>query len=167
MQTSYSDPCHAHHGASVGVQIQKLFPEKNWPQGEIQDQPGDFNTFRTTDKEKRYLDRLNSDLYDTLREAAEVHRQVRRWSQSWIKPGIKLTDMCELLENKNRELVGERGLERGIAFPTGCSLNHVAAHYTPNTGDNTVLGYDDVMKVDFGTQINGGYIVVHSAMCRQ
>ena len=28
----------------------------------------------------------------------------------------------------------ESGLKRGIAFPTGCSLNHVAAHYTPNPG---------------------------------
>ena len=27
----------------------------------------------------------------------------------------------------------------GCAFPTGCSLNHVAAHYTPNKGDDTVL----------------------------
>ena len=42
----------------------------------------------------------------------------------------------------------------GIAFPTGCSLNHVAAHWTPNAGDNTVLGVDDVMKVDFGTQVS-------------
>jgi methionyl aminopeptidase len=37
-------------------------------------------------------------------------------------------------------------------------LNHVAAHYTPNTGDNTVLGYDDVCKIDFGTHINGRII---------
>ena len=69
-----------------------------------------------------------------------------------------MTDMCEMLENKNRELVGESGLQRGIGFPTGCSLNHVAAHYTPNTGDETVLQYDDVMKIDFGTQIDGRII---------
>lgn len=37
-------------------------------------------------------------------------------------------------------------------------MNHVAAHYTPNTGDDTVLGEHDVMKVDFGTQINGRII---------
>ena len=42
-----------------------------------------------------------------------------------------------------------------MAFPTGCSLNWVAAHYTPNVGDDTVLQYDDVMKLDFGTQIGG------------
>ena len=31
----------------------------------------------------------------------------------------------------------------------------MAAHWTPNGGDNTVLQYDDVMKLDFGTQIGG------------
>jgi methionyl aminopeptidase len=31
----------------------------------------------------------------------------------------------------------------------------VAAHYTPNPGDDTVLQYGDVMKIDFGTQIDG------------
>jgi methionyl aminopeptidase len=44
---------------------------------------------------------------------------------------------------------------KGIGFPTGCSLNNVAAHWTPNAGDKTVLGYDDVMKLDFGTHVNG------------
>jgi len=51
----------------------------------------------------------------------------------------------------NRYLIGENGLHAGIAFPTGCSINHCAAHYTPNPGDNTVIGYDDVCKIDFGS----------------
>jgi methionyl aminopeptidase len=38
------------------------------------------------------------------------------------------------------------------------SLNNVAAHYTPNSGDNTCFNYDDVMKVDFGTHINGSFV---------
>jgi len=87
-----------------------------------------------------------------------VHRQVRAHAQSVIRPGVRLADMCEALENMNRALVGEDGVARGIAFPTGCSLNHVAAHYTPNGGDDTVLGEHDVMKVDFGTQV-GGHII--------
>ena len=37
--------------------------------------------------------------------------QVRRWAQSWIKPGIKLIDMCEAIEEKNRQLVQESGLK--------------------------------------------------------
>jgi methionyl aminopeptidase len=54
--------------------------------------------------------------------------------------------MCHRLESCVQRLVEAKGLERGRAFPTGCSLNHVAAHYTPNTGDDTVLQYGDVMK---------------------
>lgn len=34
-----------------------------------------------------------------------------------------------------RALVEENGFESGIGFPTGLSLNHCAAHYTPNAGD--------------------------------
>lgn len=49
-------------------------------------------------------------------------------------------------------------MQAGIGFPTGCSVNHVAAHYTPNCGDETVLQYGDVMKIDFGTQIDGTYV---------
>ncbi len=101
---------------------------------------------------------MNEELYNKVRLASEVHRQVRHYAQSFIKPGIKLVDMCEQLEECNRRLVEEKGLECGIGFPTGCSLNYVAAHYTPNPGDNTVLQYGDVMKVDFGTQIEGRII---------
>lgn len=46
-------------------------------------------------------------------------------------------------------------LEAGIAFPTGCSINHVAAHYTPNSGDDRVLEVNDVCKIDFGTHVRG------------
>eukprot|EP00171_Calliarthron_tuberculosum_P010191 IDg10191t1 len=108
----------------------------------------------------RERERIESDLYDSVREAAEVHRQVRAYMKPFIKPGVLLTDMCERLENANRAFIGAKDgdLSRGIAFPTGCSLNNVAAHYSPNKGDKTVLGYDDVMKIDFGTQINGRII---------
>jgi methionine aminopeptidase len=46
-------------------------------------------------------------------------------------------------------LINENGLEAGLAFPTGCSRNNVAAHYTPNAGDNTVLGryLEKTMKI--------------------
>jgi len=101
---------------------------------------------------------LEQSLYEDVRQAAEVHRQVRKYAQTFIKPGIKLIDMCETMENKVRELIKEKGLDAGIAFPTGCSLNYVAAHWTPNSGDDTVLQYGDVMKLDFGTHIHGRII---------
>ena len=71
-----------------------------------------------------------------------------------------MIDICEMIENGTRALVEANGFESGIGFPTGCSLNHCAAHYTPNTGDKTVLQYGDVCKIDFGVHVNGMKSVV-------
>ena len=61
--------------------------------------------------------------------------QVRQYMQSIIKPGINMMYMCETLEDTVRKLIQAKGLEGGIAFPTRCSLNHVAAHWTPNAAN--------------------------------
>jgi methionyl aminopeptidase len=140
------------------VPIEELIGADEPPTGEIKEHPGDLNRHRITSEELRAEERLQSDLIRKVRVAAECHRQVRKFAQSFIKPGINLLEMCEALEERNRLLIGEKGFERGIGFPTGCSLNHVAAHWTPNPGDKTVLKYDDVMKIDFGTQIDGRII---------
>jgi len=133
--------------------------KNGFPVGEIMEYTDDNGgASRITDAEKREMERLSADIYEDVRRAAECHRQVRKFAQSICKPGIRLIDLCEQLEEKNRKLVAENGLKAGIAFPTGCSLNHVAAHYTPNNGDFTVLGENDVMKLDFGTQVNGRII---------
>ena len=66
-----------------------------------------------------------------------------------------MVDICNEIENTNRRLIEANKIEQGIAFPTGCSINHVAAHYTPNPGDERVLGKDDVCKIDFGTHVRG------------
>lgn len=64
-------------------------------------------------------------------------------------------DICNEIEATNRRLIEANGLEAGIAFPTGCSINHCAAHYTPNIGDETILNHGDVMKIDYGSHIKG------------
>lgn len=46
-----------------------------------------------------------------------------------------MTEIAEMIEDATRALVEENGMESGIAFPTGLSRNHCAAHYTPNAGD--------------------------------
>ena len=69
-----------------------------------------------------------------------------------------MLDITDRIERKLEHVIGKDGLHAGQAFPTGCSLNHVAAHWTPNSGDTTVLGYDDVCKIDFGSHVNGNII---------
>ncbi|KAL4527505.1 hypothetical protein Ndes2526A_g08712 [Nannochloris sp. 'desiccata'] len=136
------------------VPVKVLFRDGIFPTGEFQSYKDD-QRWRETAAEKRELERLEFDMINEVRQCAEVHREVRKYMQTIAKPGILMSDLCEKLEDSVRKLIDERGLEAGIAFPTGCSLNYVAAHWTPNSGDKTVLQYDDVMKLDFGTQING------------
>lgn len=140
--------------------LSQLFPDQKYPKGEEVEYVNE-NRYRTTSEEKRHLDNLNSEFLNDYRHAAEVHRQVRQWAQKNIKPGQTLTEIANGIEDAVRALVGHQGLEEGDAliagmgFPTGLSINHCAAHYTPNAGNKMVLQEDDVMKVDFGVHVNG------------
>ena len=138
---------------ALPLPVDKQFENGVFPEGETVE----YTTcsWRSSNSEKILLEEDFSSEYNEIRKAAEVHRQVRKYAKANIKPGMSMIQICELIENGTRQLIQEKGLEAGIAFPTGCSLNNVAAHYTPNTGDQTVLGQDDVMKIDFGTHVNG------------
>jgi len=142
--------------------VSDLFPDGNFPEGQILEHPNAQNDQKAKDRytseEARAVDRLQLDMYNEIRQAAEAHRQTRQHIQRWVKPGMTMIDICQELETTARKLINENGLEAGLAFPTGCSRNHVAAHYTPNAGDTTVLEYDDVVKMDFGTHIKGRII---------
>ncbi|XP_072233116.1 methionine aminopeptidase 2 [Leuresthes tenuis] len=141
------------------VPICEFYPSGVFPIGEECEYPAsqDGRT-RIISDEKRVLDKANEEMWSDFRQAAEAHRQVRQHVRSFLKPGMTMIEICERLEDCSRKLIKEDGLNAGLAFPTGCSLNHCAAHYTPNAGDTTVLQYDDVCKIDFGTHINGRII---------
>lgn len=140
------------------IGISKFFPSGVYPEGELCNYPGEENLKRTTDEEKRYLEReeLNAQAWSDLRKGAAVHRQVRKYAREMIKPGMLMWDIGNNIENATRALTeSTTPLQAGVGFPTGLSLNHVAAHYTPNKGDTTVLAQEDVLKVDIGVHVNG------------
>lgn len=103
------------------------------------------NAWRTTNEEKRYLERMimesEDDTYNNIRRAAEVHRQVRAYAQRMIKPGISMTEIAENIENATRSLVEGDDFEAGIGFPTGLNVNHIAAHFSPNAGDKQSVSH--------------------------
>lgn len=96
--------------------------------------------------------------YECLRQAAECHRQVRRYAQSFIRPGITYLEIVQRIEGAARKLIRLNKLEAGMAFPCGTSINNCAAHFAPNLGDTKTLGKDDVVKIDFGVHVKG-YLV--------
>ncbi|KAB7494732.1 Methionine aminopeptidase 2 [Armadillidium nasatum] len=144
------------------IPIVDLFPDGNFPEGEVCEYKikNDSRTAvnRMTSAEKKALEMSYDDMYKEIRIGAEVHRTTRKYFQTWVKPGMTTTEMCNMIEDMNRVLIKEDGLKAGLAFPTGCSLNHCAAHYTPNAGDKTIITKDDVCKIDYGVHINGRVI---------
>jgi len=141
------------------IPVRKLFDSsrRNYPMGEHVDYV-DMET-RHSLEEARALERATcTDWIDDCRLGAEIHRQVRMNAQKNIRPGMLLREVAELVEDTARLLVEEKGLDAGLGFPCGTSINHCAAHYTANPGDEDVLQSGDVMKVDFGVHINGRII---------
>ncbi|KAF8921911.1 peptidase M24, structural domain-containing protein [Mucidula mucida] len=140
------------------IGITKFFPNGVYPEGELQPYKDD-NAWRITSEEKRYDEKLAMEdpetTYQHIRRAAEVHRLVRRHARKTIRPGMTMTEIAENIEDGTRALVEANGFESGVGFPTGLSLNHCAAHYSPNAGDTKVLQQGDVLKVDFGVHVNG------------
>ena len=53
------------------------------------------NTYRVTSTEMRARDRLMADRITDLREAAEIHRLVRADVQRFVRPGMRMVDICE------------------------------------------------------------------------
>ncbi len=110
------------------------------------------NTLTPIDLNEKYCldDKIHS-----MRKSAECHRQVRRYIQPLLKPGVKYLDICKKLEEKTVELMGRNDLTQGVGFYTSWSVNDVAAHDSAIPNDTRILKYDDVLKLDFGTHVNG------------
>ena len=76
---------------------------------------------------------------------------------------MTMTEIAEIIEDGTRALVEECGLESGVGFPTGLSVNEVAAHYTPNAGDKQGQSLPSYFKAtDYAEPVcspeEGGYI---------
>lgn len=142
------------------ILISKLFPNNTYPKGE-EVEYRDENLYRTTDEEKRYLDKNNAEFLSDYRQAAETHRQARQWAERSIKPGQSLIEIAEGIEDSVRRLVGHDGLTEGdsikggMGFPTGLNIDNIAAHVSPNAGNKTILQENNVLKVDIGVHVNG------------
>jgi methionyl aminopeptidase len=111
---------------------------------------------------------------ESLRIASDVHKHVRQRlkESNLLNAGTRLIDIANFIETETKEHVSNvsyaiNGLQPntcsaingGIGFPVGLSINNCAAHYHPHSLDvDRVLSNSDILKVDFGTEINGWII---------
>ena len=100
--------------------VSQLFPDGNFPIGEIMDHHIAKDDRKAADRfsseESRAIDRAQLDMYNEIRQAAEAHRQTRQHIQKWVKPGMKMIDICNELESTARKLINENGLKVRISF---------------------------------------------------
>lgn len=74
------------------IAICDLFPNGQYPPGQEMEYPDVWNDGRSakdrfSTEEQRALDRAQIDMYNEVRQAAEAHRQTRKYIQEWVKPG--------------------------------------------------------------------------------
>ena len=84
---------------------------------------------------------------ESYKKAGKIAVEVIAYAKEFIKPGMKLLEIAEKIEDKIKELGGE------IAFPVNLSIDEVAAHYTPGPEDEGVAC--GLLKVDLGACVNG------------
>ncbi len=82
-------------------------------------------------------------------EAGKILRQVKEEAVKLIKPGVKLLEVAEFVENRIKELGAEP------AFPCNISINSDAAHFTPKANDEREFKEGDVVKLDIGAHVDG------------
>ena len=105
---------------------------------------------------------------EKLRLAGKIHKEVEEYIRPQAQPNKSLLELCETIENKIKSLThkyySSNQLNNGIAFPTGLSCDHIAAHYTPED-PYIKLNEDSVCKIDFGTHIDGHIIDSAFTVC--
>ena len=107
--------------------------------------------------------KTNADIIDSLQKAGKIHKQVRQHlhTSNILTPGTSLVAIANEIETKTRELTLSRGytsINGGIGFPVGLSINECAAHFHPLQTDTRVLQKTDIIKVDYGVEIEGWII---------
>lgn len=82
------------------------------------------------------------------RETGKITAEALMFGKKLIKPGAKLIDVADAIDNKIISLGAKP------AWPTQISLNEVAAHFTAEPADETILK-DQLVSIDVGAHIDG------------
>lgn len=102
---------------------------------------------------------LGRDELESLRMAGKIASEVRRWSENFVKEGMKIIEICEAVEN---EIVKRGGLP---AFPCNVDVNEVGAHYTSPPGDQNIIPQNSIVKIDIGVHVNGYIADTATSIC--
>ena len=92
---------------------------------------------------------MEEEVHKKYLEAGRIISEVREESKNFIKEGMLLAEIADMIEDLIRKKGGQP------AFPACLSINDIAAHYSPNKGDQSILPEGALLKVDIGAHIDG------------
>jgi methionyl aminopeptidase len=92
---------------------------------------------------------VEEQILEKYRKAGKIHKHVRSAVKEQLRPGAKILDIAEFIE---QEIAKQGGKP---AFPVNISINDFAAHYTPVYKDEKVIEKKDLVKIDIGVHVNG------------
>ena len=78
---------------------------------------------------------MDAHALDCHRRAGKIAKECREWAAAKIRPGVRVRDVLEAVEEKIRASGAEPG------FPAQSSRNAIAAHYCSAPGDE--LAYEE------------------------
>ena len=82
-------------------------------------------------------------------KAGKLAREMR----GWILENVSVPQTCLEIATSVEDEIARRGGQP--AFPTGIGINGVTAHYAPQEGDETRIGANDLVKIDYGVHFDG------------
>ncbi|NVM53370.1 MAG: type II methionyl aminopeptidase [Candidatus Helarchaeota archaeon] len=83
-------------------------------------------------------------------QAGKILAKALEKGKEKIKPGVKLIDITEFIED---EMIRTKGYS--LAFPLNIGINEITAHYACPIGDTTTVPNVGLVKLDVGVQIDG------------
>ncbi|MCD6368021.1 MAG: type II methionyl aminopeptidase [Candidatus Aenigmarchaeota archaeon] len=92
---------------------------------------------------------MDDEILKKYKKAGEILKEARNLGLKMIKPGAKILDVVEAVENKILSLGGE------FAFPVNISINQNAAHDTADINDSRTFEEGDLIKLDIGVHVDG------------
>ncbi|MCD6477748.1 MAG: type II methionyl aminopeptidase [Candidatus Aenigmarchaeota archaeon] len=92
---------------------------------------------------------MDEDILNKYKKAGKILSEAREFGASLIKPGVKIIDVVEKVEERIKKLGGE------FAFPVNVSINQNAAHDTADVNDVRVFNDGDIIKLDIGVHVDG------------
>jgi methionyl aminopeptidase len=93
------------------------------------------------------MGKLKPEEVEKIKKAGKIAIEVKKYAREIIKPGMKLIEIANKIDDKIVELGGKFG------FPVNLSIDNLAAHFTPNFNCEEIA--HGLLKIDVGISIDG------------